>query len=70
MSSTADEEAIRAIVADQQKAWNRGTAEQFGAHFHEEGSFTNILGDVAHGRTAFIERHAFIFRTFMGRTSR
>jgi len=63
MSSTADEETILAIVADQQKAWNRGDAERFGVRFHEEGSFTNILGDVFHGRTAFIERHDFIFRT-------
>lgn len=54
---------IRRLIADQQDAWNRADAGGFGARFHEEGTFTNVLGDVSHGRAAFIERHAFIFGT-------
>lgn len=66
-----DDAAIRRLIADQEDSWNRGDAEAFGARFHEEGTFTNVLGDVTYGRVGFIERHAFIFVTiFKGSTVR
>jgi len=66
-----DDGAIRRLIADQQDSWNRGDADAFGARFHEEGTFTNVLGEVRYGRAAFIERHAFIFGTiFKGSTIR
>jgi hypothetical protein len=41
----ADDEAqIRAIVQSETDAWNRGDAEAFGAHYAENGSFTNVIG--------------------------
>ena len=61
--SQADESQIRAIIEAQQKAWNRGDAGAYAAHFLEDGSFTNILGDVNYGQAVFERRHAEIFAT-------
>ncbi len=62
-STTDDEAAIRAVVQSESDAWNRGDAEAFGAHYAEDGSFTNILGQQLYGRKAFIAQHAMIFST-------
>jgi uncharacterized protein (TIGR02246 family) len=59
----ADEIQIRTIVEAQQEAWNRGDGEAYAAHFLEDGSFTNVLGDVNYGRAIFERRHAEIFGT-------
>ena len=58
-----DEALIRLIIAAQQEAWNRGDARAYAAHFLEDGSFTNILGDVNYGQAIFERRHAEIFAT-------
>lgn len=60
----ADEAPIRAIIAEQVRAWNAGDARAFSASFAEDGSFTNIRGTVFYGHRAFEDRHAEIFRGF------
>jgi len=59
----ADEAQIHAIVQIEADAWNRGDAEAFGAHYAENGSFTNVIGQQLYGRKAFIAQHASIFST-------
>jgi uncharacterized protein (TIGR02246 family) len=59
----ADEVTIRGIVQSEADAWNRGDAEAFGAHYAENGSFTNVIGQQLYGRKAFIAQHANIFST-------
>ena len=64
MSPTVNDEiTIRAIIKDQQDAWNRGDAERLAMRFHEECSFTNVRGDYYLGREAFKQRHAVILGT-------
>lgn len=58
-----DEAQIRSIVQSQGDAWNRGDADGFGAHYAENGSFTNIIGQQLYGRKAFVAQHASIFST-------
>ena len=58
-----DEGQIRAIVQSEEDAWNRGDAEAFGAHYAEDGSFTNVIGQQLYGRKAFVAQHAGIFST-------
>jgi len=58
----ADEAALRAILAAQQDAWNRGDGRAFAAAFAEDGDFTNIRGESMHGREAYAVRHEQIFR--------
>ena len=53
-----DEGQIRAIVQSEEDAWNRGDAEAFGAHYAEDGSFTNVIGQQLYGRKAFVAQHA------------
>ena len=62
-SRREDEVQIRAIVQSEEDAWNRGDAEGFGAHYAEDGSFTNVIGQQLYGRKAFIAQHAGIFST-------
>jgi len=62
-ASTVDEAAIRAILAAQQDAWNRGDGRAFAADFAEDGDFTNIRGESMHGREAYAVRHEQIFGT-------
>ncbi len=59
----ADEAAIRAIVQAEADAWNRGDAEAFAAHYAENGSFTNVIGQQLYGKSAFVKQHAMIFST-------
>lgn len=58
-----DQAQIRAIVQSEEDAWNRGDAEAFGAHYAEDGSFTNVIGQQLYGRKAFVAQHAGIFST-------
>jgi uncharacterized protein (TIGR02246 family) len=58
-----DEAKIRAIVQSSADAWNRGDAEAFAAHYAEDGSFTNVIGQQLYGKKAFIGQHAMIFST-------
>ncbi len=61
--SNDDETQIRTIVQSEGDAWNRGDAEAFGAHYAEDGGFTNVIGEQLYGRQAFITQHARIFST-------
>jgi len=60
----ADEAAIRALIAAQVDAWNRGDAEAHAAAFREDVLFTNILGMTYGTRAEFEQRHSVIFSTF------
>lgn len=60
---TADETQIHAIVQGEEEAWNRGDAEAFGAHYAENGSFVNVVGQQLYGKKAFVGQHAKIFST-------
>lgn len=59
----ADEAAIQTVVQSEADAWNRGDAEAFAAHYAENGSFTNVIGQQLYGRAAFVQQHAMIFST-------
>jgi uncharacterized protein (TIGR02246 family) len=61
--SKKDEAEIAVIVQGEGDAWNRGDAEGFAAHYSENGSFTNVIGQQLYGRKAFIDQHARIFNT-------
>ena len=69
--SGSDAEApIRAIVAEQAKAWDAGNGEAYARHVAADASFTNLFGMVMYGRDAFITRHAEILRTFYKGTTK
>lgn len=61
---TADETAIRALVAAQAEAWNRGDAAAWSKDFAPDADFVNIFGMVFSGRTEIEDRHAGIFASF------
>ncbi len=61
--SEKDKADIAAIVQSEGDAWNQGDAEGFAAHYAENGSFTNVIGQQLYGRKAFIKQHALIFST-------
>jgi len=61
--SEKDKAEIEAIVRGEEDAWNRGDAQGFAAHYSENGSFTNVIGQQLYGRKAFIDQHARIFST-------
>lgn len=58
------ERAIRAIVAEQDRAWNNGDAAGYASAIAPDVAFTNIFGVVLFGREAFVERQVEILRTF------
>ena len=60
----ADEIAIRAIVTDQEAAWNAGDAAGYARQVSPDVSFTNLFGMVMYGAPAFIERHRAILTSF------
>lgn len=63
-SPADDEAAIRAVIAGQVEAWNRGDAQAHAAGFRDDVLFTNILGTTYGTRAAFEQRHAVIFASF------
>lgn len=63
MTQLSAEQEIRSLLAPQTDAWNRGDAAAFAADASEEIWFTNILGQSATGKRAFLDRHEAIFRT-------
>jgi len=58
-----DEAAIRKIVDDEVTAWNAGDARAYSARFAQDGSMTNIGGQVMYGHEEFERVHARIFST-------
>jgi uncharacterized protein (TIGR02246 family) len=67
---TADEAAIRAIVAEQADAWNAGDGKAYARHLAPEASFTNLFGMVMYGAPAFEARHVEILSTFYKGTTK
>ncbi len=61
--ATADESAIRTLLAEQTAAWNRGDAKAWTAGFAGDADFVNILGMYFAGRQAIEDRHAQLFAT-------
>jgi uncharacterized protein (TIGR02246 family) len=59
-----DEAAIRALLAAQAEAWNRGDAPAWSKVFEPDADFVNIFGMVFSGRKEIEERHAGVFATF------
>ena len=58
-----DEQAVRHLVAEFVDAWNQHDAHAFAETFAEDGDFTNVRGDSAHGRKAVEAFHAPMFAT-------
>jgi uncharacterized protein (TIGR02246 family) len=58
------ETAIRAIVAEQVRAWNAGDGKGYASRVGPDVSFTNLFGMVMYGHDAFERRHAEILATF------
>jgi len=50
------EEAVKALLATQSAAWNRGDLEGFSAMYAEDASFLSPTG-VTHGRQQVLERY-------------
>ena len=62
--SGGDEAAIRAIVSEQEAAWNAGDGAAYARRVSPDVSFTNLFGMVMYGAPAFAERHQAILATF------
>jgi uncharacterized protein (TIGR02246 family) len=69
-ATTSADAAIRAIVAEQAAAWNKGDAEGYARHLAPEASFTNLFGMVMYGTGPFVQRHAEILSTFYKGTTK
>lgn len=54
---------VAALVAAQDAAWNRGSAEAFAARALPDIVFTNILGMFSVGKPPFLAQHERIFST-------
>ena len=54
---------IAALVAAQDAAWNRGSAEAFAARALPDIVFTNIFGMFSVGKAPFLAQHERIFST-------
>jgi uncharacterized protein (TIGR02246 family) len=62
---SADEAALRKLVAEQVEAWNRGDAKAWSKDFAADADFVNIFGGVFQGREQIEERHAKVFAGFL-----
>ena len=56
-----DEQAIKALVTDFDKAMNAKDPAALSKVFNEDGDFTNVIGMTAHGRKAIEEFHRPLF---------
>ena len=68
--SSADETAIRNIIAEQALAWTAGDAAGYTSRVAPEVSFTNLFGMVMYGKPAFDARHKEILATFFKGTTK
>ena len=59
--TTKDEEEIKAMVADFEKAMNAKDAAAMSKVFHEDAEFTNVVGMTARGRKPIEEFHRPLF---------
>ena len=68
--SSPAETAIRAIVAAQAAAWDKGDADGFAKAISPDVSFTNLFGMVMYGGPSFLERQRQILSTFFKGTTK
>jgi uncharacterized protein (TIGR02246 family) len=61
--SEATRSEIAALVAAEEAAWNRGSAEAFADRALPDIVFTNIFGMFSVGKAPFVAQHARIFST-------
>jgi uncharacterized protein (TIGR02246 family) len=61
---------IRAIIAEQEAAWNAGDGQAYARHLAPDASFTNLFGMVMYGAQAFAKRHSEILATFYKGTTK
>ncbi len=54
---------IAALIAAEDDAWNRGSAEGFGARVLPDVVFTNVVGMFSVGKAPFVAQHAHMFST-------
>lgn len=66
---SADETAIRTIIADETATWNKGDAVGYSRHFADAGTFTNIRGQFFTGHAAFLKQHEVIFEGIFKNTT-
>lgn len=66
---SADEKAIRDIVAEENATWNKGDAVGYSRHFADAGTFTNIRGMFFTGHQAFLKQHQVIFEGIFKKTA-
>jgi uncharacterized protein (TIGR02246 family) len=57
-----DETPVRNIIQEEITAWNAGDAAAYSRHFAEDGTCTNIRGELFTGRQAFLQRHDYLFK--------
>ncbi len=62
--AAAEEPLIRKTVDAEEDAWNRADAKAFAARFEDEGTFTDLLGAVSHGRTEIERRQSELFTSY------
>lgn len=67
--SSADEQAIRAVIRNQTEAWGRQDAVAYSRDFAQDGIYTNIRGESMRGYDAFLQQHETVFRTLFRNTS-
>ena len=65
-----DESPIRAIVAAQAAAWDKGDAAGFAKDISPDVSFTNLFGMVMFGGPSFLDRQRQILSTFFKGTTK
>ena len=69
--SAADRNAIEALVASLEAAWNAADADAFAAPFTVDADFVNIRAEHHRGRAAIAAGHAAILSTiYAGSTNR
>ena len=59
--AAAEEPLVRKAVEAEEDAWNRADAKAFAARFQEDGSLTDVLGAVSHGRAEIERRQSELF---------
>lgn len=60
--TAADQQAIAAIIAAMEQAWNDGDGDAFARDMAEDADFVNIRAEHFRGRPAIAAGHAAIFR--------
>jgi uncharacterized protein (TIGR02246 family) len=60
----AADASIRAIIAEQARAWNAGDGAGYADHLAPDASFTNLFGMVMYGKPDFVRRQREILSTF------